>query len=173
MTMNTVFVARKITLSDSFKEKAIGKLKKLDKFFDEVKAQVTVSAQKELAEVELTIWANGLIFRAEKVNESKLEALDSAIDTMIRRIRKNKTKLQKQVKASGFEMLPEDISEESSYDVIRMKEVSLRPMTEEEAILQMNMLGHSFFVFLNGISGEINVVYRRNEKGYGIIVPQK
>ncbi len=171
--MNTVFVARKITLSDSFKEKAQKKLEKLDKFFDDSKAQVTVSTQKELVTVELTVWANGLVFRAEKISESKLEALDEAIETIIRRIRKNKTKLQKKVKASGFETSFDEPFIEAEYDVIRLKEVSLRPMDEEEAILQMNMLGHNFFVFLNASSGDINVVYKRKNEGYGLIIPVK
>ena len=166
--MNTTYAARKVTLTDSFKERAELKLKKLDKFFDDAKAQVTVSTQKNQATVELTVWANNLIFRSEAKNEDKLEALD----TLIRRIRKNKTKLQKKVKASGFEILAEEIPEEE-YEVIRTKEVPLRPMSVEEAILQMNLLEHSFFVFLNGDTGEVNVAYQRNDDGYGILVPKK
>ena len=88
-------------------------------------------------------------------------------------IRKNKTKLQKKIKESGFEFISEEVFEEAKYDVIRVKEVSLRPMDEEEAILQMNMLGHNFFVFLNADSGKVNVVYRRKTEGYGLIVPDK
>lgn len=171
--MNTVFVARKMTLSDSFKERAEQKLKKLDKFFDDVKTQVTVSAQKDIASVELTVWANGMIFRAEAKNADKLDALDEAIENLIRRIRKNKTRLQKKVKASAFELPEEPIPEETDYDVIRTKEVTLRPTHVDEAILQMNMLGHSFFVFLNAESGTVNVVYRRNDGGYGLIVPDR
>ena len=171
--MNTVFVARKMTLSDSFKERAEQKLKKLDKFFDDVKAQVTVSTQKEMATVELTVWAGGMIFRAEARSIDKLDALNDAIDNLIRRIRKNKTRLQKKVKASAFELPEEPIPEETDYDVIRTKEVTLRPTHVDEAILQMNMLGHSFFVFLNAESGTVNVVYRRNDGGYGLIVPDR
>ncbi len=170
--MNTVFVARKLTLSDSFKERAEQKLKKLDRFFDDVKAQVAVSTQKDQASVELTVWAEGMIFRAEARNTDKLDALNEAIDNLIRRIRKNKTRLQKKVKGSAFELPEESLSEEDEYDVIRTKEVALRPMDVDEAILQMNMLGHSFFVFLNAESGAVNVVYRRNNGGYGLIVPQ-
>ena len=171
--MNTVFVARKMTLSDSFKERAEQKLKKLDKFFDDVKAQVTVSSQKEMATVELTVWAGGMIFRAEARSIDKLDALNDAIDNLIRRIRKNKPRLQKKVKASAFELPEEPIPEETDYDVIRTKEVTLRPTHVDEAILQMNMLGHSFFVFLNAESGTVNVVYRRNDGGYGLIVPDR
>lgn len=171
--MNTAYVARKVTLADSFKERAEQKLKKLDKFFDDVKAQVTVSTQKEQASVELTVWANGMIFRAEAQDADKLDALDEAIENLIRRIRKNKTRLQKKVKESAFEVPAESVAEEVDYDVIRTKEVPLRPMSLDEAILQMNMLGHSFFMFLNGETGDVNVVYRRNADGYGVIVPQR
>lgn len=170
--MNTAFIARKITLSDSFKEKAEQRLKKLDRFFDDPRVQVVVSTQKETATVELTLWADGMIYRAEKQDTDKLEALDDALDTLIRRIRKNKTKLQKKVKASAFEV-PEDAYEEDPLDVIRTKEVELRPMTAEEAILQMNLLGHSFFVYEDAATGAVNVVYRRSEDGYGLIVPKK
>ena len=171
--MNTAYVARKVTLPDSFKERAEQKLKKLDKFFDDVKAQVTVSTQKDEASVELTVWANGMIFRAEAQAADKLDALDEAIENLIRRIRKNKTRLMKKVKKSAFELPEENVPEEVDYDVIRTKEVPLRPMSLDEAILQMNMLGHSFFVFLNGESGDVNVVYRRNVDGYGVIIPQR
>ena len=171
--MNTAYVARKVTLNDSFKERAELKLRKLDKFFDDAKAQVTVSTQKDEASVELTVWANGMIFRAEAQNTDKLDALDEAVENLTRRIRKNKTKLLKKVKASGFDFPEETVAEEMDYDVIRTKEVPLRPMTVDKAILQMNMLEHSFFVFLNGETGEVNVVYRRNADGYGLIVPQK
>ena len=126
-----------------------------------------------MATVELTVWAGGMIFRAEARSIDKLDALNDAIDNLIRRIRKNKTRLQKKVKASAFELPEEPIPEETDYDVIRTKEVTLRPTHVDEAILQMNMLGHSFFVFLNAESGTVNVVYRRNDGGYGLIVPDR
>lgn len=170
--MNTAFIARKITLADSFKEKAEQRLRKLDRFFDDPRVQVVVSAQKDTATVELTLWADGMIYRAEKQGTDKLDALDDAMDTLIRRIRKNKTKLQKKVKSSAFEV-PEETYEEDTLDVIRTKEVELRPMTAEEAILQMNLLGHSFFVYEDAATGLVNVVYRRSEDGYGLIVPKK
>ena len=120
--MNTTYAARKVTLTDSFKERAELKLKKLDKFFDDAKAQVTVSTQKNQATVELTVWANNLIFRSEAKNEDKLEALDEALENLIRRIRKNKTKLQKKVKASGFEILAEEMA---------LRDMDGEPLTRE------------------------------------------
>ena len=103
-----------------------------------------------------------------------MDALDDAVDTLIRRIRKNKTKLQKKVKSSAFEVASDldSYPEEDSFDVIRTKEVELRPMSADEAILQMNLLGHTFFVYRDAETGDVNVVYRRSEDGYGIIVPK-
>ena len=90
--MNTNYIARKITLPDAFKAKADARLAKLDKFFDDAVAEVKVSAQKNTATVELTIRADGMVFRAENSDADKLDALDAAIDTLIRRIRRNKTR---------------------------------------------------------------------------------
>ncbi len=174
MSMQITYIARKISLPDSFKQKAELRLHKLDKFFDDdAAAEVKVSAQKDTATVELTIRADGLVFRAENADADKLDALDAAADTIIRRIRRNKTKLQKKIKASAFEpadLLPPE--EEYSHEIVREKEVELRPMTADEAITQMTLLGHTFFVFRSAENGEVNVVYRRGDGGYGMIIPK-
>lgn len=169
--MNTTYIARKITLPDAFKEKADARLNKLDKFFDDAKAEVKVSAQKDTATVELTIRADGMVFRAENSDADKMDALDGAIETLIRRIRRNKTRLQKKLKASAFDA-NDLVHDEYSHDVVREKEVSLRPMTVDEAITQMTLLGHSFFMFENAETGAVNVVYRRSESGYGVLIPE-
>ena len=170
--MNTTYISRKISLPDAFKDKANARLAKLDKFFgDDASAEVKVSAQKDTATVELTIRAGGMVYRAENSDVDKMDALDAAVDTIIRRIRRNKTKLQKKLKESAFEPA-EAVPDEYSYEIVREKEVELRPMTTEEAITQMTLLGHNFFVYQNGDSGEINVVYRRSDGGYGVIIPR-
>ncbi len=168
--MNTTYIARKITLPEAFKEKADARLQKLDKFFDDASAEVKVSAQKDTATVELTIRADGMVFRAENSDADKLDALDAAIDTIVRRIRRNKTRLQKKLKVSAFDSA-DFVSDEYSHEVIREKEISLRPMTVDEAITQMTLLGHSFFMFENAETGVINVVYRRSDTGYGVLIP--
>ena len=168
--MNTNYIARKITLPEAFKTKADARLAKLDKFFDDAVAEVKVSTQKDTATVELTIRADGMVFRAENSDADKLDALDAAIDTIIRRIRRNKTRLQKKLKVSAFEQI-EAIPDEYSYEVVREKVVELRPMSVEEAITQMTLLGHSFFMFENAETGVVNVVYRRSDSGYGVLIP--
>jgi putative sigma-54 modulation protein len=170
--MNTTYIARKITLPDAFKDKADAKLQKLDKFFgDDAAAEVKVSAQKDTATVELTIRADGMVYRAENTDVDKQDALDAAVDTIVRRIRRNKTRLQKKLKASAFDMA-EPAPEEYSYEIVREKEVELRPMSTDEAITQMTLLGHTFFVYQNGDTGAVNVVYRRSDGGYGVIIPK-
>lgn len=167
--MNTTFVAKKVTLTDSFQEYAETKLKKLDRFFDDASVQVKVSAQKDIALVEITLWSDGMIIRGEKSDRDKRIALDGAVDTVVRRIRKNKTRLQKQMKESAFDSDLAVETEEGPFELIRRKEIELKAMTPEEAVLQMNLLGHSFFIFQNAEDGRVNVVYRRKEEGYGLI----
>ena len=170
--MNTTFAAKKMNLTESFTDHAEKKLEKLDRFFDSAEAQVKVSTVKDTARVEITVRNGGLIFRGESADKDKLNAFDKALDTIIRRIRKNKTKLLKAVKASAFEPAEEEIADEG-YEVVRIKEPDLKAMTVEEAILQMNLLEHSFFLFENAENGNVNVVYRRNDDGYGLIAPKR
>ena len=162
-------------ISQSFTEYAQKRLDaKLDKFFgDEAEAKVMLSEQKGQITCELTVRYNQMIFRAEQTAVDKNDALDAAIDKMIRQIRKNKTRLEKRLKDSAFKQEFQDTVEEADIQVIRSKKFKLRPMAVEEAVLQMNMLGHSFFMFKNAASGAINVVYRRDDGGYAVLEPDE
>jgi putative sigma-54 modulation protein len=101
-----------------------------------------------------------------------LDALDNCVDSLIRQIRKNKTRLDKKLHAAALDdFFNDEIEEESEFDVIREKTVFLKPQSVEEAILQMNLLGHQFYMFLNADTDQINVVYKRNATGYGLISP--
>lgn len=101
------------------------------------------------------------------------DALDQCIDMMIRKIRRNKTKLSKKLKAGNLDDYLGDapVEEELEYDVVRHKKTAVKPQTVDEAILQMKMLGHNFYMFENGDTGEINVVYIRHNGGYGVLEP--
>ncbi|MBR3900777.1 MAG: HPF/RaiA family ribosome-associated protein, partial [Ruminococcus sp.] len=102
----------------------------------------------------------------------KNDALDDAIDKIIRQIRKNKTKLEKKLKDTAFkEAFAEPVEEVPEYTVIKEKKFELRPMDVEEAILQMNLLSHTFFMFLNAKTGNINVVYKRTDGNYAVLEP--
>ncbi len=168
-------IGRKCTPRENFKERAEKKLAKLDKFFGgEAEAKVTATVEKSCKIVEITVNNNGMIFRAQERADELNEALDKCVDTLIRKIRKNKTKLEKRIRTGDFDSLnaEEAIEEEREYDLVRTKAISVKPESTEEAILQMNMLGHEFYMFRNSDTGVINVVYRRTDGGYGLIEPE-
>lgn len=174
--MNISITARKTTVKDSFKERVAKKLAKLDRFFgDEASAVVTLTNERERETVEVTIHSNGMIFRAEKTAADRTDALDAVVDVLFKQIVKNKSKLESRVRASGFENLaPEDRPEEDeTYHLVKKKRFAVRAMEVDEAILQMNLLDHSFFLFENTESGELNIVYRRKGGDYGLIEPSR
>ena len=173
--MKVTIAAKKLDISQAFTEYAEQKLSaKLDRFFpDEAEAKVTLAERREQIILELTVKYNGIIYRAEQSAKDKNDALDVTIDRIIRQIRKQKTKVEKNLRAGAFAGLEaEPEAEEKEYEVIRYKTFTLKPMTVDEAILQMNLLGHEFFMFKNAESGLVNVVYRREEGNYSVLVPE-
>ena len=172
--MKITIIGRKCTPRESFKEHAEKKLAKISKFFgDDCEAKVTATVEKSTQEVEITVNNDGIIFRAQERAENMNEALDKCVDTLIRHIRKNKTRLEKRLKSGSIDLIvPEnDVAEETEFELVRHKSVALKPQSVEEAILQMNLLGHQFYVFLNDEQGQVNVVYKRNDGAYGLISP--
>lgn len=150
-------------------EKKIGKLSKF--FSDDAEATVTVSSQKNDKIVEVTIFANGIVYRAEERNEDILDAVDKAEVAIDRQIRRNKTRLEKNLRREALVLDTEDapVEEEKEFNIIRTKTHSLKPMSAEEAILQMNLLGHEFFIFLNADTDSTDIVYKRKDGNYGLI----
>lgn len=172
--MKTTITAKKMQIPQSFGEYAERKINsKLDKFFgDEADSKVIIAEHKNQIIIELTVRYNGIIYRAEQSAIDKEDALDACIDKIIRQIRKNKTKIEKRLKDSAFKEVSVSVEDEQvDYDVVKHKSFVLRPMDVEEAILQMNMLGHNFFVFLNAETGSTNVVYKRDEGNYSVLEP--
>ena len=171
--MKVIISAKKINISQSFTDYAEQKLNaKLDRFFpEEAEARITLSERRELIILELTVKYNGIIYRAEQSAKDKNDALDVTIDRIIRQIRKQKTKVEKSLRANAFAGLAPEL-EEPDYEVIRYKSFKMRPMTVDEAILQMNLLDHAFFMFKNAETGVVNVVYRREEGNYSVLVPE-
>ena len=165
--MNVVFVAKKVTLTDDFKQKAEKKLIKIEKVLQDPTVNVAVTAIKDMAIVELTIKNNNYIFRAEKNAVDKLDALDDAVDTIIRQIRKNKTRLEKKLTQGLVDFQTEE--EEDQFDVVKYKKFNLKPMDVTEAILQMNLLGHTFFMYRDAQTNDVNVVYRRKDGNYAVL----
>lgn len=179
--MKLTITGRKINLRDSFKEKVDKKFAKFDKFFDEAAdATVTVTMERNRYTIEVTIHSNGYIYRAEKTGLDLEEALDLVVDSLSAQIRRNKKKLAKRVKTSNpmevFEPFGggdfEEEIEDSQFQIVRTKTFPVFAMDVDEAVLQMNMLGHKFFMFRNVESGQINVVYLRRDGDYGLLIPE-
>ncbi|MGN0700159.1 MAG: ribosome hibernation-promoting factor, HPF/YfiA family [Oscillospiraceae bacterium] len=171
--MKVIITAKKLTINQSFTNYAEQKLNaKLDRFFpEEAEAKITLAERRDMIILELTVNYNGIIFRAEQTAKDKNDALDVTVDRIIRQIRKHKTKVEKSLRSGAFVGLePEE--EEKEYEVIRYKSFKLRPMTVDEAILQMNLLGHTFFMFKNAETGAVNVVYAREEGNYAVLVAE-
>ena len=170
--MNITIVGRKCNPREDFRMRAEKRLGKVEKLFgEEASAKVTATVEKTCHIVEVTVTKSGMIFRAEERAENMEDALDACVDSLIRQIRKNKTRLVKKLHSAVLDDFIDTVEEETEFDVIREKTVALKPQSVEEAILQMNLLGHQFYMFLNADTDEINVVYKRNATGYGLIAP--
>lgn len=178
--MKINIIGRQINVYEDTKEMINERLAKLDKFFsDEGVATVTLSHKHGTATMEVTIKAAGTLFRSEVNGDSFRTALDKSIDNIERQIRKNKTRLQKRLREGAFiadnsaAYTPaDDIADEGEF-VIRTKRFEYTPMSVEEAIMQMNLLGHQFFVFANADdNGSTCVVYRRKDGAYGLLMPE-
>ncbi len=175
--MKITYTARKVTLRDNFKERVEKKLAKLEKLFsDNATVNVVVTLEKNRQTVEITIRDKGMVFRAESTMPEMNDALDKTVDILMRQIRKNKTKLEKRLKSGSLDDFVQDtpeIEEEpvDEYQVIRKKQVIVKPISIDEAILEMNMVSHDFFMFLNAETNEVNVVYKRSDGNYGVLEP--
>lgn len=162
-------------ISRSFTDYAQERLDaKLDKFFgNEAEAKIMLTERRGMIDLELTVRYEQMLFRAEQTAKDKSDALDAAIDKIIRQIRRNKTRLEKKLKDNAFKQEFQDTVEEADITVLRTKKFRMRPMSPEEAILQMDMLGHNFFMFQNAATGDINVVYKREDEGYAVLEPDR
>ncbi len=171
--MRMTITAKKMQINQSFTDYAENKLAtKLDKFFaDDAEYKITLTEQKNMITAELTVKTASLIFRAEQKAAEKTDALDACIERIIRQIRKNKTKVEKQLHNSIKESFDDVVEEQAEFEVVKHKRFILKPMTVDEAILQMNMVGHTFFMFKNSENGEINVVYKRDDGNYAVLEP--
>lgn len=174
--MRFTFTERKIQPSAALREYAEKKIGKLDRFFKtESDASVTFSIERSRHIVEVTIRNGGMFYRVSEATSNMYASIDSAVSSIERQIRKNKTRLEKRLKEIPEPQDPmlvteEEDEEEPEFNIVRTKRFDIKPMTPEEAILQMNLLGHEFFAFRNQDDDEaFAVVYKRNNGGYGLI----
>lgn len=184
--MNLNIRGENLEVTKALRDYVEKKLGRLDKYFDTPphSANVTLSVVRGQQNVEVTISLSGLLLRAEERREDMYASIDLVVDKLERQIRKHKTKINRKfVKAGGLRNLfaengaavdavdAEDDGDDDDLSVVRTKRFAMKPMDVEEAILQMNLLGHNFFVFANMDTNEINVVYRREDGRYGLIEP--
>jgi putative sigma-54 modulation protein len=177
--MRFTFTEKKIKTAPALKDYAEKKVSKLDRFFkSESDAFVTFSTDHGRHLAEITIGNNGMFYRASEATDDMYASIDSAVASIERQIRKNKTRLEKRLREGSLTRdtdLPvispvEEDEDEPEFNIVRQKRFSMKPMTAEEAILQMNLLGHEFFAFRNQDDDEaFAVVYKRKNGGYGLI----
>lgn len=175
--MKFVYVGKEV-VSDSLKARAEKKLNKLDRYFSrEPEALIRFRQQRGGRNIaELTVSVDGLILRAEEISNDMYLSVDRAVDKLESQIRRYRTKLGKRVRdarAEAPEEVVEPVYEEANYDVVRVKKFSVKPMDVDDAITQMELLGHNFFLFMNAENDSLNVLYRRNDGAYGLLVPEK
>ena len=176
--MKITIVGRKLNVYDDTRELIERKLAKLDKYFksEATEATVTLSRKRNVSSLEVTINAGGTLFRSEVEADDFRVALDQTVDHIEGQIRKNKTKLAKRLRENVMDMsmIPDPVEEAPEDEpIIRVKQFEFKPMTPEEAIMQMNLLGHSFYVFNDVTTGDTCVVYTRKDGDYGLIEPMK
>ena len=176
--MNFRYAEKKVSLPDNVHAYAEKKVMKLQRYFkDEADALVAFSVEKNRNKVEITVHASNTYFRASESTSDMFASIDAAVGTIEGQIRKNKTRLARRLKQDAFvrsveveetSFVPEE--KEDDLSIVRVKEFYFRPMTREEAVMQMNLLEHNFFAFRDEDNGgSFAVVYKRNDGGYGLI----
>ena len=171
-----------IEVTQAIREYAEKKVAKLDKFFvdtPDATAYVNLKVYPDkTAKAEVTIPLSFLVLRAEETTDDLYKSIDFVVDKLERQVRKYKTKINRKSREKGFDgiaevaqqgAVEEPSTEEPELEIVRSKRISLKPMDSEEAVLQMNMLGHSFFIFTDAETNETNIVYRRKDGRYGLI----
>lgn len=172
--MRVKFTGKNIEITEALKDVVSKKVSKLEKYFkQDVEAHSVLSVQKEIQKFELTIPFKGGILRAEEESDDMYKSVDLVLDKIERQIRKQKTKLQRKLQGESlvFSFIEEDKTPKEESKIVRTKKFAMKPMSSEEAILQMELLGHSFFVYMDGETSDVNVVYKRKDGNYGLIEP--
>ena len=173
--MKLILRGKNIEVTNALEEYVEKRIGKIDKYFEvDTEAQVTLTVEHGVHKVEVTAAINGLILRAEEGTGDMYASIDSVVDKLERQIAKYKTRINRKARQGGgikaMNDLPK-VTEEEDWDVVKTKRFVVKPMPVEEAILQMNLVGHDFFVFINADNDDVNVAYRRKDGKYGLIEP--
>ncbi len=180
--MNIIISGKNMDITDALRRQINKKVGKLERYFvPGTEAQVTLSVEKNRHIVEVTIPFNGILIRAEESTDNMYASIDKVLDKLERQIHKYRTKLERNFRTGAFaneklefSIAPQpalDISDDDELKIVRTKRFPVKPMSIEEALMQMDLLGHSFFVFSNSETDEVNVVYKRHDGKYGLIEP--
>lgn len=174
--MRITVSGKNISITNALKERVEKKLSKFERYFGpETEAYATLSVEKNRHIIEVTIPFNGVILRGEEATADMYTSIDNVIEKLERQMRRHKTKLEKRIKDGNikFENWTSPTEEEDQeVKIVKTKRFAMKPMPVEEAVLQMELLGHSFFVFSNADTDEVNVVYKRKNGNYGLIEPE-
>ena len=174
--MKFVYASKDMAVTESLKARVEKKLGKLERYFrDEVEATIRFKVQKGARNIaEITVNAGGVILRAEESSNDMYLSIDHAIDKLESQIRRHRNKLEKRIRSSELEPVVAEapVYEEQNYDIVRVKKFAVKPMGVEDAITQMELLGHDFFLFMNEEDETMNVLYRRNDGSYGLLKPE-
>lgn len=174
--MRIKITGRNIELTEGLKAAVEDKLNKLEKYFTpDTEVNVTLSVEKERQKVEVTIPMKGSYIRSEQVSSDMYVSIDLVEEVIERQLRKYKNKIvDKQQAAANFQKayLDKDYDEDEEVKIIRTKKFGIKPMYPEDACVQMELLGHNFFVFYNAETDQVNVVYKRKGDTYGLIEPE-
>lgn len=174
--MRYLIYGKNLDVSDALKQAITDKFRKLDKFFTaDTDVHVTLSVQKDTHKVEATIPMRGTMLRAEQSGPDMYVAIERTEEKLERMVRKYKTKIAAKTRATETfteEFLGEDVENHDSIQITKSKRFNIKPMDEEDACVQMELIGHDFYVFRNARTFEVNVVYKRKDGSYGIIEPE-
>lgn len=167
---------KNIELTEALENAVVEKLGKLDKFFsDNVEVQVTLIVEKLVHVIEITIPFNGSVLRAEVEGKNMYNIIDDAVDVIEKQVNKFKNKLRSKNRNNALSFTPAFMNQAKENDEVikidRKKKFAIKPMDSEEAVMQMELVGHNFFVYLDADTEEVNVVYKRKNGTYGLIEP--
>ena len=174
--MKFIIIGRNIDITEGLKSAVQEKLGKLERYFTpETEIHVTLSVEKDRQKIEVTIPVKGNIIRSEQVSSDMYVSMDLVEEVIERQLRKYKTKIVNQQQAGGNfqkEFVEDEFLEDEEVNIIRTKKFGIKPMYPEDACVQMELLGHNFYVFRNAETDEVNVVYKRKGNTYGLIEPE-
>ena len=176
MNMNFIIVGKNIEVTPGWRSAVEDKIGKLEKYLTpETEIHVTLSVEKERQKIEVTIPVRGSIIRSEQVSNDMYVSIDLVEEIIERQLKRYKNKLIDQKQSSNYfkkEFIEKEYMDEEEIKIIRSKKFDIKPMYPEDACIQMELLGHNFFVFCNAETDQVNVVYKRKGNTYGLIEPE-